>query len=331
MTKANGILKNNRGDYPKNCFVRSHKAYFILLLLILFLANPVVASDPVDIGSWMIKKGMDMWVRSIGDSMIELGNGGNQSVNSTETPGLIFRMITFTIDPFSLNWVKDWWGTMVIFYTFVVFLIILGGAAWVLIHSMFPDTAQRIDWMTDSNFSNFHFNKWLGNIVKSLFFPYGTYFGIYVILQLNYVISGLITAQTLEAVPPTTDNIVAYIMMALTYLGLSIIMGIRNIMIVLFAAGGLGLAALYLIPQLEDLIVNIFYYFLIIVFMQPLLIFIAAVGVTFIKNLPLGIADFMPQLYVALMILILAVAVVLILGPITVMRLIGLAKRVVIL
>jgi hypothetical protein len=48
-----------------------------------------------------VKKGMDTWLYGIGDSMVNLnGNGTLDSAARQETPGLILRMLSFTIDPF---------------------------------------------------------------------------------------------------------------------------------------------------------------------------------------------------------------------------------------
>jgi hypothetical protein len=160
-------------------------------------------------------------------------------------------------------------------------------------------------------------------MVLGLLFPVITLFGVYVILLINYAVSGLITAKALNAVPPTIDNMIAYFFMALAYLILTIVFALRNIIIVLFAAGSLGIAALYLIPQLQDFVKSIFVYFIIVVFMQPALIFTAAVGTVFIQNLPFELMGFVQISYLALIILLVAMSLVCIVGKSIVSRIVG--------
>jgi hypothetical protein len=236
-----------------------------------------------------VNAGINSWFYSIGDSMINLnGNGTIDAAARQETPGLIFRMLSFTIDPFTLNFVKDWWSTSLIFFVTVAILYICMGGALALLQTYNPSLMQRLAWLESGTYTdNFELKKWLSNVALSLLFPFITYFGLYTILQLCYIVTGLVAQSALNAIPPTAENIVVYLFMALTYLLLSIIMSIRNIVIVLFCAGGLMLAALYLIPSLQNLVKNIFMYFLLLVFLQPLLAFVAAVGVMFIKALRL--------------------------------------------
>jgi len=113
--------------------------------------------------------------------------------------------------------------------------------------------------------------------------------------------------------------------MALAYLILTIIFALRNIVIVLFAAGSLGIAALYLIPQLQDFVKSVLVYFIVIVFMQPALIFTAAVGTVFIQNLPPEMNMFVSVSYVALIILLVVMGIVCIVGKSIVSRIVALA------
>ncbi len=260
-----------------------------------------------------VKKGVELFTYSIADSMIDL-NGNGTVANREETPGLIIGMISFTVDPFSLDFVRDWWGTSLIFFVMIALIYICAGGGFALLSTIYPDTALRMSWIVGDN-RHFEIKEWISNISLALVFPFLTYFGLYIILQLCYVITALLATTTLDAIPPlTSDNIVVYIFMAITYLVLSIIMGIRNIVIVIFCAGGLMLATLYLIPVLRSLIINIFMYFLLLVFMQPLMVFVAAVGIMFIASLPPVLITFKPALLIALMVLLLIIGIVLVFG-----------------
>lgn len=303
-----------------------NKATLILILLLSFMLIPSVngadSTSPDSYGSQMVEAGMKAFANSIGDSMISLGTG-NETINRAETPSLIFKMITYTVDPYTFPWVKKWWNTMLVFYVFVFTIACIGGAALVLLQKMSPDTLSRIAWLLDDNIASFYYQNWLGKMVLGLLFPVITLFGVYVILQINYAVSGLITANALNVVPPTIDNMIAYFFMAVAYLILTIVFALRNIVIVLFAAGSLGIAALYLIPQLQDFVKSIFVYFIVIVFMQPALIFTAAVGTAFIQNLPSELNMYVSVSYVALIILLVVMGIVCIVGKSIVNRIVG--------
>jgi hypothetical protein len=298
------------------------KLFFVVAVFIIISVFPASAEDAPSYGAQMVESGLKMFANSIGDSMISMGTG-NDTVNRAETPGLIFRMITYTVDPYTFPWVKKWWNTMLVFYVFVFTIACLGGASLVLIQKMSPDTIHRMAWLMGEDSASFYLQNWLSKMVLGLMFPVITLFGVYVILQINYAVSGMITANALNEVPPTIDNMIAYLFMALAYLILTIVFALRNIVIVLFAAGSLGIAALYLIPQLQNFVKSVFVYFIVIVFMQPALIFTAAVGTVFIQNLPPELNMFVSVSYAALIILLVVMGIVCIVGKSIVSRIVG--------
>jgi hypothetical protein len=213
-----------------------------------------------------VNKGMELFAYSIGDSMVNLnGNGTLNATARQEAPGMIFKMISYTVDPFQMQFVKDWWGTSLVFFVVIAALYILAGGGFALLQTLAPETARSISWLENGTGNAFEVKKWMNNILLSLVFPFLTYFGLYTILQMCYVVTALVTQQALNAVPPTAENMITYLFMALTFLVLSVVMSIRSIVIVLFCAGGLMLAALYLIPSLQTLVKHIFTYFLLLV------------------------------------------------------------------
>lgn len=303
----------------------------IYLFIILFCFFPDIAGAGIvdDAAAASVKKGLDIFFYSIGDSMINLNSSGTlDGAARQETPGLIFNMISYTVDPFALNFVKEWWRTSLIFFVTVAIMYICMGGALALLQNYHPSVLQRLNWIESGIYSdNFELKQWLSNVVLALLFPFLTYFGLYAILQLCYVVTGLVTQTALNAVPPTAENLIVYLFMAITYLLLSIIMSIRNIVIVLFCAGGLMLAALYLLPSLQNLVKHIFMYFLLLVFLQPLMVFVAAVGVMFITGIPTGLIQIQASLYLGLMILLLLIGLVVTFGYGTISRMIGIAGR----
>lgn len=278
-----------------------------------------------DVAAASVKKGLEMFTYTIGDSMTDLSGNGTVA-NRGETPGLIVNMLSATIDPFSLAFVRDWWGTSLIFFVMIGIAYICMGGGFALLFTISPQTVQRMNWIGGGTYTNqFQIKEWISKVILTLIFPFLTYFGLYFILQLCYVLSALLATSALNEIPLTPENIVVYFFMALSYLLLSIIMSIRNIVIVVFCAGGLMLAGLYLIPALQNLVKNIFMYFLLLVFMQPLLIFVAAVGVMFITSLPPQFMIMQMSLLIALMILLMLIGFVIVFGYGNISRMIKVA------
>ncbi len=60
-----------------------------------------------------------------------------------------------------------------------------------------------------------------------------------------------------------------------------------------------------LIPSLQRAVKTVFIYFLGLVFMQPIMVFVAAVGIMFIKQVPIELLPIHASLYAALMLLLL--------------------------
>ena len=75
----------------------------LLLIPILILCSvPYVSAEGTveSAGAKMVESGMKMFANSIGNSMISMGTG-NSTVDRAETPSLIFKMITYTVDPYT--------------------------------------------------------------------------------------------------------------------------------------------------------------------------------------------------------------------------------------
>lgn len=259
----------------------------ITFLIISTLHIDVATASPVDeAGAYMVKKGFDLSIYGIGDSMISLANGGNTSINRTETPNAIMNMLTYSVDPYKFQFVQEWQNTMFVFYVAVLIIVVIFGAVLAHQSKTHPERIKRIYYIT-RNPKLIDINTYKSLITTGIaLMIFGT-FGIFYILKLEYITNALIVNHALTTAPPLIDNIVGYLFMSLSYLVLSITMGIRNIIILTIVAGSLGLFAFYLIPPLRNFAISVFMYFIVILFMQPLLLFVSAIGLAFIGVLPL--------------------------------------------
>ncbi len=291
-----------------------NKIVYIIVLSLLLLTFPVLADseETASYGAQMVASGMEIFANSISDSMYQLGNG-SAPVNRSESPGTLFKIITYTVDPYSFEWVHTWQNTMMVAYVIFGLLALFVSSSFVLWSRLSPSFVDRITWITGST-GDFNFDKWKGTIILMFILPVAVLFGVYVLIYVNFVISSFLTAKGLSAIPLVADNIIAYFFMALTFLIMSLVMFARNIIIVLFVAGSLGLAALYLFDDLRDAIKSLFMYFIVVLFMQPVIIFVAILGLLFLKNLPPALFFMESTGYLVLSLILIVIGVVCIVG-----------------
>jgi hypothetical protein len=259
---------------------------FFILLLFVFPAHADYVSDAA---ANSVKNGAGMALRGVGDAMIQLGTGSS-TVNRSNVSEAIFSTVTYTVDPYQYQWVKDWWVTFIIVYTILAVIALLMGAILVMLSRYFPSKFERMAWIIGggggAGTGVFNFQKWTSTIGLAIILPYVAVFGTYVLLIFNFALTGLMTNHVMYTIPPTSDNIIAYLIMAIAYLIIGLLLAARNIILVLFAAGSIGIAALFLLPQCRDFVGRLFKYFIGLIFMQPIIIFAMAVGFTFINALP---------------------------------------------
>lgn len=270
------------------------KTRLVKVILILLLMIYPVSASAGDEGSWMVKNGFELFGKSIGDSFYEMGTG-NKTVNQSESSGLLVRLISYTIDPYSFDFVMEWQKITIVSYVLLAILSLLIASSR----------------MAQGKIS---YHQMTSNVLLGCVLPVAVLFGTYLILQINYVVSAFLSSQGLNAIPISGSNIVAYFIMAITFFIMSIVMFARNVIIIFFAAGGIVLAALYFIPHMKDAIESAYKYFLVIVFMQPILIFITILGMSFLQALPSEILQFQAIGSIVLGLLIMVLGVSLLLG-----------------
>lgn len=260
--------------------------FITITFLLLTIHINIASASPVDeAGAYMVKTGFDLFIYGIGDSMISLANGGNTSINRTETPDIIMKMLTFSINPYQYQFVQEWQNTMIVFYVVALIIVTIIGAVLTYESKKHPEHVKRVYWITKNPKLIAH-NTYMSLITTGIvLLIFGT-FGIFYILKLEYITSALITNHALTTAPHLIDNMIAYFFIALSTLILSLVMAIRNIIILVIVSGSLGLFALYLISPLKNFAISVFLYFIVILFMQPLLLFISAIGLAFIKIIP---------------------------------------------
>jgi len=278
--------------------------------LIVMAGGGSLALEDINPTSWLVEKGFELFAYAIGDSMYSLAGQNNTAVNITADQGFL-QLISYSVDPYSFAAVKDWLNISIVLYIFIALIaLFLSAALWLWGDN---DLATHLNYLLGSSQSVGQ--KQFQNTATLMFIlPLFVSFMVYIALETNALISLILGNQNIQVFPMISENFLGYIIMALMYLVMSFVMIARNIIIVLFVAGSLILAGLYLFEAMRDTVISMFFYFLTVLFMQPLLLFISAIGLMVITQVPAVLIPFRAVLYISLAILLLGVAIACILG-----------------
>ncbi len=303
---------------------------YIFLIFVIVLTSPSIVSSAAIVnnssnaaGSDMVSGGIDNWLSGSADSIMGIADNvnANQPKRSSGEMAL-FEMITVDYDPFqNPGVIKTLQNTSILFlFLFVIF--VFGGMAYVMIHQKYPQTGEALDYALnmEKGFDYKEYFKTLGSVI--IFMVFG-FLAVYVVLLISQVLSKMMAITALDAVVSSPSSPIIYIFMAIAYLILSIFIAIRLLVISVITALLFILFALWAFHIMRDVITMVFIYFATMIFMQPILISIASIGVMTIEWI-IGSRIWMNEvylLYIGLVVLLVIVALVLTLGPVTVQKL----------
>ncbi len=301
--------------------------FVIFAIVIAVLLPGMCAADvpemlnPFDNGAKMVQKGIDSFCIGLADDMFDLGFeiGGNNSGTNSSVSNAVFSFATFTFDPFQLEGVQNIQHESAIVFLIIIFLYIFGGATMVIISRFAPEQMRAIDYILGTSNRSFAFQKYIWNLCIAVFVMVFGYFAVKFVLVLNYVLTSLLMVGVMDSIAPTPDNVILYFIMAVLYLIMSIFFAWRTIVIGLVAAFALVLGGLYVMEYTRPAAVLAVKYFLSLTFMQVIIVAVTSGGVLIIqglKDLILLPASSELTLYLALMLLLVAIGLFLVLGPI---------------
>jgi hypothetical protein len=303
-------------------------AFLIILIFFVSVAyadvpDPLggLKKDTAEAGANMIKSGIDAWLTGSADSMIGYAHNVSGKPDRGAVEMTLFSMITFNYDPFKNPAVIN-----VLQYTSLLFIImfimfVLGGMGYVMIHSKFQEYGEALDFALhmDNGFNYKDYIKTIGGVV--LFLVFGFSF-VWTVMLISHVFSEMMAITALDATVISPSAPLIYFFMGIAYLILSIFMAIRVLVISIVTSLLFILFALWSFHIIRDIIIDIFIFFVMMIFLQPILISIAAIGIMtidYLRPLSLWNAEF---LYFGLLILLLVTALVFTVGFGTVRKLI---------
>ena len=279
-------------------------------------------------GEDMVSGGLNAFLTSQANYIISVADG---ACNQTSQPGTMaaFQTLSLNYDPFMNPGIIAVIRSTSVLFLFLFALFVFGGLSYVIIHSRYPTAGQAIDYtlFDDKPFDVMEYVKSLGTVIVFILFGFTA---VWTILLISRVISEMMTASALNAMVMTPNSGVILFFMAIAYLILSIFIAIRVLVVSIITSLLLVLFILWAFHIIRDVINVIFIYFLTMIFLQPILISIAAIGIMSIEWV-IGFGNTGVSAsyiyYFGLIIILVLTAITFTLGPVTVGKLIRIGRR----
>jgi hypothetical protein len=271
----------------------------------------------VDINSTipnLISLGIDNVIHHWADNIYSFS-----SVNGTTQSSMMSSLIISSNDQFINNdfvrSMKDfnafWYG---VFY--LLFVLIGAVLVWQKNNNPLPSLSGGFSY---GEFMNG--DKYVKTVIWGLIIFAFVYFGLDYIFKLEYLISQSIASETFDIIPPTdATNSIAYLLGAIIYMHMQAFFLFRYFVVGITTAFILFLFGLFLFPYLRGIIKTVLSYALLLLFSRVILAFTMAAGIALITALPFGLGKVTILPFLVLELLMDIIALVIVLGPFTVMK-----------
>ncbi|MBN1134778.1 MAG: hypothetical protein JXA38_07730 [Methanosarcinaceae archaeon] len=278
-------------------------------------------SSAFDQGAQMVTDGIRNFAIGTGDDMYNVtGELTNTTVPGTNN--LIMNVATAQYNPFHDQGVIDGALVSLGIYALLVLAFILIGGSYVLLSNA-TSTRRMIGQAPENRMSVSQFG-----IYCAILFVIPVFVGLamWAPLIINYILSTLFMSSVVDSLAPSPDNIVMYLGMALVYMLIAFAFIWRTIVIGLSVKFAFIIFFLIVAPMTRRFGIMLFIYYLLMVFMQMIIVALTVSGISIIQYITVGLPSDILY-YLVLGIFLLIVSFIMILGPVTIMRLIKLGGR----
>ncbi len=287
----------------------------IILIMVLILSiYPVSAVDLNDVVPDLIKLGFDKVVKGVGNDLYSLSGANDTTDKNAPMTSLIISSNEQFINNDYVQKMKDfnafWFSFCYLMYVFIgAFLV------WKNNTNPLPSMSNGFSIYGEYVSGDKYVKTVIWGIIIFLFM----YFGLDYIFKVEYLISQGIASETFNIMPPGVENAIGYLMGALIYAMLAGFFYFRYLVVGITTAFLPFLLGLFLFPYLRGIVKTIISYALLMLFSRIILAFAMAAGIALIQSLPLGLGTTQFP-YLVLGFLMAVLALVIVLGPYTVIK-----------
>jgi len=278
--------------------------------------------DPVDALAEGVQRGLDSFAIGLGDDMLNMSSSMS-TANASQSGQLLLDISTFTYNPLKDPSVINALQNSALLYVVFLLAFIFVGGAWVQFSRLRP-TRELLGMKLNAGSS-------LSDFMKTVFIlivvaPIIPFF-MWLILLFNYIICNMIMAGMLPSIMLTPENVTLYVAMCFVYALMAMSFVWRSLIIGLCMGYCLIIIIMIAVPPTRRLGKGILSYYVLMIFMQPVILAITCVGVGIIQFIETSDPMSILFAYLVLGLLLLVVSLVFILGPWTIMKLLGSAKN----
>lgn len=281
-------------------------------------------TNAVEMLAYGVRKGIDYAMLSIGDNLFNMSMQTPGVTNDHSVNGMILSASTFTYNPFRDPGVISRLSDSVFIYILLALAFCFVYGSYVSI-SRFKTTRTFLgEEKTDTN----DLGKFLKNAALLICLPPVLPICIFFVLIFNKVICSTIMFEAIEGLIPVMNNTTLYVAMAGIYALLTVSFIWRTLIIGMTVSFSFIVAFLAIAPYTRRVGIMIIQYFLLMVFMQPVILMLTACGVAIIQFIvPMGATNTQMVCYMVMGVLLLVVAIVFVIPFPLLRRLGGNGKR----
>jgi len=280
-----------------------------LILSLLFtslLIFPVSGDVTSDVGAGMVAAGIDMFFDSTSKSI-----GGNSSS---------FQTLSVMYNPFDNPAVRSTIkGTSIFAFTIFVAYVLLA-MCYLVMQSRAPEKARAIEFALNSG-KSFNLEKFAKNCATIMGLFIFVVIIIVFLLNLAQAASNMMDTSALTAIENSAQSGVIKLMYSILWVMIEILLAMRSLIITIICAFVVILIFLWKFPRATKAVEIIGLYLVLLIFMQPVMVGAAAVGIETINYLSSTTLGYGAghigtlTLSLALLIILVVIAAIFIIGP----------------
>ena len=279
----NVVLGGGFGERRPNRATIQKVLYILSVVCLLSCVFPASAGEVSEYFADGVESGLNRWIIGVCDSVYAIGIDETNTTNRDPVSQGIFRISTYSYDPFKNEGVQDiaeWsvtvWGIGILFYLFF-------GLLMVIVSRKSNDVSQGIAYITRIN-TEHTLKQYIKNSIIGILGAVFFYLFCGMVLLVNYILTALIMLSVLPAVAPSPDNIPIYVLTASLYFLMLIFFAYRFLYINLFIGFGLLIVVMYVFSgPTRRIAIMLTAGFFVVAFMQFVVVAITALGVLSIQ------------------------------------------------
>ena len=275
----------------------------LLIFIIAILIIPAQADPLTDALTGAVASGIDAF----------FGAAGNAIMGGNSTSG--FSSLSEFYDPLTNPVVVESIKKTSVFGFTIYFAYVLLAMSYLVLQSRKPEVIRAVEYNLNKGktYDLPAFVKKCSLIIALFVFVLVI---MYAILQMAQVFTNMMDASSMSVIQASGESGVMTFLYSLFWLIIKILLALRNLIITFIYCFVVILIMLWGFSFFEKPIEVLALYFLILAFMQPVMVGIAAIGIKTIEATQGGVVDVERPITLAFLVILIVVAAVFIVGPI---------------